>query len=448
MEVNNLEQQDEDALQHEQKDQEGKEMKQEVPGMFLSHVHSLLRMPVSIDNSIFNLLHDELARKLNLTLTPTHYKLKAAFQGTKHNCIHMVKALEYCVGDFVETRDFLVAPLQNCDMILGMPWRHQFNPTIDYDSHKMEFFHEGVKHVLHGDRKLDLEPLLTHTQAKRLLHKDNKQFLVLINEVESVESKLSLNQTKFLAKFNANFVEDLPPGLPKSRPEDHAIEIIPGSAPTCRAPYRQNQIEQKEIQNQVEELLNRDLIRPSSSPFGALVLLVKKKNGTYRMCIDYRALNKITIRNRFPIPRVDDLLDKLAGASVFSKIDLKSGYHQVRMLDSDVHKTAFCTQFGHYEFLVMPFGLTNAPATFSHMMNCIFLKHQDCVVVFFDDILVFSKSEEEHYKHLELVFQKLKENELYINLEKSTLFQNEIEYLGHIVCSDGIKVDPKKIKCI
>ena len=190
------------------------------------------------------------------------------------------------------------------------------------------------------------------------------------------------------------------------------------------------------------------MIRPSSSPFGAPVLLVKKKNDTYRMCIDYRALNKITIRNRFPIPRVDDLLDKLAGASVFSKIDLKSGYHQVRMLESDVHKTAFRTQFGHYEFLVMPFGLTNAPATFSCMMNRIFLKHQDCVVVFFDDILVFSKSEEEHYKHLELVFQKLKENELYINPEKSTFFQNEIEYLGHIVCSDGIKVDPKKIKCI
>ena len=222
------------------------------------------------------------------------------------------------------------------------------------------------------------------------MHKDNKQFLVLINEVESVDSKLSLNQTKFLAKFNENFVEDLPPGLPKSRPEDHAIEIIPGSAPTCRAPYCQNQIEQKEIKNQVEELLNRDLIRPSSSPFGAPVLLVKKKNGTYRMCIDYRALNKITIRNRFPIPRVDDLLDKLVGASVFSKIDLKSGYHQVRMLESDVHKTAFCTQFGHYEFLVMPFGLTNAPATFSRMMNHIFLKHPDCVVVFFDDILVFS----------------------------------------------------------
>ena len=146
-------------------------MKQEVPHMFLSHVHSLLRMLMSIDNSTFNLLHDDgsthdfisskLARKLNLTLTPTHYKLKA---------------LKYCVGDFVETRDFLVAPLQNCDMILGMPWRHQFNPTIDYDSQKMEFFHEGVKHVLHGDRKLDLEPLLTHTQAKRLLHKDNKQF--------------------------------------------------------------------------------------------------------------------------------------------------------------------------------------------------------------------------------------------------------------------------------
>ena len=155
------------------------------------------------------------------------------------------------------------------------------------------------------------------------------------------------------------------------------IELIlyPGSAPPCRAPYRVNPYEQQEIKSQVKDLLDRGLIKPSSLPYGAPVLLVKKKNGTYRMCVDYRALNKITIKNRFPIPRVDDLLDKLRGSTVFSKIDLKSGYHQVRMVEEDVYKTAFRTQTGHFEFLVMPFGLTNALATFSRMMNRIFIDH-------------------------------------------------------------------------
>ena len=195
-------------------------------------------------------------------------------------------------------------------------------------------------------------------------------------------------------------------------------------------------------------MLDKGLIRPSSSPFGAPILLVQKKNKTFRMCVDYRALNKLTVKNRYPIPRADDLLDKLKGGKIFSKIDLKSGYHQVRMHPNDIFKTAFRTQFGHYEYLLMPFGLTNAPATFARMMNRIFLNHQDFVIVFFDDILVFSHSEREHEKHLRSVFKLLKENKLYANLDKSSFFQEEIEYLGHIVSNDGIKVDPRKIIAI
>ena len=205
---------------------------------------------------------------------------------------------------------------------------------------------------------------------------------------------------------------------------------------------------QQEIQKQITHLLEKGLIRPSLSPFGAPVLLVQKKDKSYRMCIDYRALNKVSVKNRYPIPRVDDLLDKLKGASVFSKIDLKSGYHQIRMHPNDIFKTAFRTQFGHYEFVVLPFGLTNAPTTFSHMMNKIFLNHQDYVIVFFDDLLIFSKSHEEHEQHLQSVFDLLRHHELYANPDKSLLFQTEIEYLGHIVSSQGIRPDPKKVNTI
>ena len=175
---------------------------------------------------------------------------------------------------------------------------------------------------------------------------------------------------------------------------------------------------------------------------------MEKKNKTYRMCIDYRALNKVTVKNQYPIPRIDDMLDKLKGASVFSKIDLKSGYHQVCMDSGDIFKTAFRTQSGHYEFVVMPFGLTNAPATFARMMNKIFLDNQHFVVVFFDDIMVFSKSKQEHKEHLNIVFDLLRANDLYANPEKSSFFQSEIEYLGHIVSADGIRVDPKKVQTI
>ena len=200
--------------------------------------------------------------------------------------------------------------------------------------------------------------------------------------------------------------------------------------------------------NQVNDLLEKGLIQPSSSPFCSPVLLVQKKDGSWRMCIDYRALNKITIKNRFPIPRIDDVLDKLQGSACFSRIDLKSGYHQIRILPSDVHKTAFRTSFGLYEFLVMPFGLTNAPATFNRMMDRIFRSHRAFVGTFFDDIIVFSQDEESHRKHLMVVFEELRRNRLVINGKKSEFFMEEIHFLGHIVSKDGVRMDPAKIEAI
>ncbi|MCO5612738.1 hypothetical protein L7F22_067007 [Adiantum nelumboides] len=195
--------------------------------------------------------------------------------------------------------------------------------------------------------------------------------------------------------------DDIPRELPPKRgDDDHMIELIPGSSPPNKPPYRVSQAQQEEIMRQVNELVEKGMVRPSSSPFCSPVLLVQKKDGTYRMCVDYRALNRITIKNRFPVPRVEDLFDKLQGSTYFSRIDLKSGYHQIRIVDEDIVKTAFRTTFGLYEYLAMPFGLTNAPATFNRMMERIFRPHRNFIGVFFDNVIIYSKTIEEHKEHL------------------------------------------------
>ena len=190
-------------------------------------------------------------------------------------------------------------------------------------------------------------------------------------------------------------------------------------------------------------------MRPSVSPWGAPVLLVKKKDGSMRMCVDYRQLNKVTVKNKYPLPRIDDLLDQLRGASVFSKIDLRSGYHQIRVKDEDVPKTAFRTRYGHYEYLVMPFGVTNAPAIFMDYMNRIFHQFLDrFVVVFIDDILVYSKSYSEHEVHLRLVLQILQERKLYAKFSKCEFWLSQIKFLGHVISNEGVMVDPAKVEAV
>ena len=179
------------------------------------------------------------------------------------------------------------------------------------------------------------------------------------------------------------------------------------------------------------------------------MLFVKKKDGTLRMCIDYRELNKITIKNKYPLPRIDDLFDQLKGASVFSKIDLRSGYHQLRIKEGDVPKTAFRTRYGHYEFLVMPFGLTNAPAAFMDLMNRVFKDYLDkFVIVFIDDILIYSKSKEEHEEHLKIALRILRQHQLYAKFSKCEFWLEKVHFLGHVVSKEGISVDPAKIEAV
>jgi hypothetical protein len=199
------------------------------------------------------------------------------------------------------------------------------------------------------------------------------------------------------------------PGLPPKRDIDFSVNLMPGAAPVSKAPYRMSTPELKELQLQLEELLKKGYICPSVSPWGAPVLFVKKKDGTLRLCIDFRQLNKVTIKNKYPLPRIDDLFDQLKDAKIFSKIDLRSGYHQVRIKDEDINKTTFRTRYGHYEFTVVPFGLSNAPVVFMCLMNGVFREYLDkFVIVFLDDILVYSKSEEEHEQHLRMVLQGAK----------------------------------------
>jgi hypothetical protein len=190
-------------------------------------------------------------------------------------------------------------------------------------------------------------------------------------------------------------------------------------------------------------------IQPSVPPWGAPALFVKNKDGTLRPCIDYRQLNKMTIKNKYPLPRIDDLFDQLRGATIFSKIELRFGYHHAQIKYEDIHKTVFRTRYGHYEFVVVPFGLTNAPTTFMCLMNNIFKKLLDrFVLVFIDDVLIYSKNREEHEEHLKLVLQVLREHQLYVKLSKCDFFQKQVHYLGHVILEEGVVVEPNKIKSI
>ncbi|GJX23076.1 putative reverse transcriptase domain-containing protein [Tanacetum coccineum] len=205
----------------------------------------------------------------------------------------------------------------------------------------------------------------------------------------------------------------------------------------------------KELLEQLQELSDKAFIRPNSSPWGAPVLFVKKKDGSFQMCIDYQELSKLTVKNRYPLPRIDDLFDQLQGSSVYSKIDLRSGYHQLRVREEDFPKTAFRTRYGHYEFQVMPFGLTNAPTIFIDFMNRVCKPYLDkFVIVFIDDIIIYSKNKKEHEEHLKEILGLLKKEELYAKFSKCEFWILKVQFLSHVIDSQGIHVDPAKIESI
>nr|GEU65642.1 putative reverse transcriptase domain-containing protein [Tanacetum cinerariifolium] len=238
-------------------------------------------------------------------------------------------------------------------------------------------------------------------------------------------------------------------GLPPPRQVEFRIDLVPGAAPVARVPYRLAPSELKELPKQLQELSEKGFIRPSSSPWGAPTLFVKKKDGSFRMCIDYRELNKLTVKNRYPLPRIDDLFDQLQDSSVYSKIDLRMGYHQLCIREEDILITAFRTRYGHYEFQVMPFSLTNAPAMLMDLMNRVCKPYLDkFVIVFIDDILIYSKNKEEHGKHLKTILELLKKEQLYAKFSKCDFWLESVQFLRHVIDSEGVHVDPAKIEAI
>ncbi|GJS33288.1 putative reverse transcriptase domain-containing protein [Tanacetum coccineum] len=269
-----------------------------------------------------------------------------------------------------------------------------------------------------------------------------------MKKAEDKSKEKQLEEVPIVQDFPEVFPEDLP-GIPPTRQVEFQIDLIPGAAPVARAPYRLAPSEMKELSDQLKELSDKGFIRPSSSPWGAPVLFVKKKDGSFRMCIDYRELNKLTVKNRYPLPRIDDLFDQLQGSSIYSKIDLRSGYHQLRVREEDIPKTAFRTRYGHYEFQVMPFGLTNAPAVFMDLMNRVCKPYLDkFVIVFIDDILIYSKNKQEHAEHLKLILELLKKEQLYAKFSKCEFWIPKVQFLGHVIDSQGIHVDPAKIESV
>jgi hypothetical protein len=236
-------------------------------------------------------------------------------------------------------------------------------------------------------------------------------------------------------------------GMPIDRDIEFVIELQPGTAPISKRPYRMPPAEHAKFKKQLQELLDKGFICPSTSPWGCPALFMKKKDESLRLCIDYHPLNAVTIKNKYPLPRIDVLFDQLVGAKVFSKIDLSSGYHQIKIQASDISKTAFSTKYGLYEYLVMSFGLKNVPAYFMYLMNSVLMPKLDkFLVVFTDDILVYLKNEAEHTMPLYIVLQRLRDHRLYAKFSKCDFWLKEIKFLGHTISQEGIAVDPDKVQ--
>ncbi|GKA70256.1 putative mitochondrial protein [Tanacetum coccineum] len=253
--------------------------------------------------------------------------------------------------------------------------------------------------------------------------------------------------TELLASFEDVFA--IPNTLPPHRTHDHRIVLQEGAPPINIRPYKHPPTQKDAIELMVKELLETGVIRLSHGHFSSPIVMVKKKDGTWRMCMDYRKLNQYTIKDKFPIPVIEELIDELNGAKVFTKLDLRSGYHQIRMADEDVHKTTFRTHEGHYEFLVMPFGLTNAPSTFQSLMNAVFKDHlRHFVLVFFDDILVYSESMETHLIHLATILQTMRTNSMFAKKNKRVFVLDQVKYLGHVISAKGVSTDPSKIEAM
>ena len=336
--------------------------------------------------------------------------------------------------------NFTVLPLSQYDAILGMSWMQRYRPDIDYESMTFEPTQQSPPSQLTESHHNDLH----------VIYADDQMYVVA-EEVDDTVTNHQVDHPNYsqLVEEFADVFQDLPVGLPPKRAVDHRIELQPGSQPPSRPSYRMSTSELEALQKELADLTAHGFIQPSKSPYGAPILFVKKKNGKLRMCIDYRALNLVTIKNKRQPPRTDELTDRIRGAKCFTKIDLQRAYQQVRIHPPDIEKTAFNTRYGHHEFRVMPFGLTNAPATFQTLMESVFADFLDkFVIVYLDDVLIFSRNDEEHHRHVRLVLERLREHQLYASREKCEFGRRSVLFLGHIISEKGLGMDPSKVSAI
>ena len=465
-------------------------------------VQGQLCMVIVDSGSCANVASTRLVSKLNLPTKPhpRPYRLQWLSDEGEIKVKQQVE-VPIVIGTYSDVISCDVVPMEACHLLLGRPWQHDHKTIHDGFSNKISFTHQGKKVVLKPlspqevchdqvrlkekimrekkvesgsvvesvsdekrsntkreekrgkERNTNVREIAKEREVRKVLLARQPLYMLVckpvLNTNPEFPTSLPSSISSILQEFKDVFPSDLPSGLPPLRGIEHQVDLIPGATIPNRPAYRSNPEETKEIQRQVEALLEKGWVRDSISPCAVPVILVPKKDGSWRMCSDCRSVNSITIKYRHPIPRLDDLLDELHGAQVFSKIDLKSGYNQIRIREGDEWKTAFKTKFGLYEWLVMPFGLTNAPSTFMRLMNHVlrdFIGH--FVVVYFDDILIYSADLDLHAQHLHSVLSALRHEKLYANLEKCMFCQDHVVFLGFVVSSKGVEVDQSKVKAI
>ena len=362
-----------------------------------------------------------------------------------------------------------VTRLDRHPVILGIDWLRKHNPAIHWRKHIVSFQDDFCnKYCLeqYPDPSLYLDTLLSCLDLDSVEPTvDDYYVCQLISEFcpeSDIASpdlscfSLSLNTTdsetaipEAYAEFAPLFQDRELGTLPPHRPYDHTIPLVPDSKTPFGPLYNLSQKELETLREYIDDNLKTGFIRRSESPAGAPVLFVPKKDGSLRLCVDYRAMNKITIKNRCPLPLISETLDRLRSARRFTKLDLKGAYNLVRIADGDEWKTAFRTRYGHFEYMVMPFGLTNAPATFQAFLNDVLREYLDLfVVIYLDDILIFSDNDDEHENHVRLVLQRLMDAQLQVNLEKCAFSITEVEFLGYVISPNGIAMDPAKVQAI
>ncbi|KAE8706830.1 cytochrome P450 78A7-like [Hibiscus syriacus] len=363
----------------------------------------------------------------------------------------VAKGIELTVGGWSGKEAIKVIPLDDFDFVLGLSFLDRINAFPVPVADCLCILDPKQQCIVPVSRGPKIEAkMLSAIQFSKGVHKEEPTFVAsLVGTEPTMTEKVPREVGQVLAEFRDVMPTELPKHLPPKREVDHKIELVPNAEPPTKASYRMAPPELEELRKQMKELLDAGYIRPSKAPFGAPVLFQRKHDGSLRMCIDYRALNKLTVKNKYLIPLITDLFDQLGGARWFTKLDLRSGYYQVQIAEGDEPKTACVTRYGSYEFLVMPFDLTNAPVTFCTLMNKVL---QPCldrfIVVYLDDIVVYNKTLEEHVEHLRRVFQVLRENKLYVKEEKCSFAQKEVPFLGHIVGRGKLQMNKDKIRAI